>query len=239
VFEPELIALPTSVVVSEEENLAAAMIDQMKAGVVAGELAMPPVLGIGDGRLTSLASGGASVAGIGYAATENIKIAIRYIDGTVIEPGGRFSFDDTARTWDFREDPSYLWGTATSARGIIRMRGGGVCWLATAIWRAAMWSGLATDFRENHYGLVGALGGGFDATNTLVIRNNSDVPVTIRAWMEGSYVYTSLMATEPLDRTANVRGPVRLANGRYAVYQDVEWDDGDYTTREFTSRYLW
>jgi hypothetical protein len=232
--EPGRNAMPTSIVVSEPANLAAATIDQQRVGVAAGELAK----GL-DGPAFALASGGASITGIGYAATENVKIAIGFIDGTVIEPGGRFSFDDTARTWDYEEDPAYLWDKATSAWGPIDMRGGGVCWLATAVWRAAMWSGLATEVRENHYGLVGSLGGGFDATNTLVIRNNSDVPVTIRAWIEGEYVYASVMSSQPLDRTATIRGPVRLGTGRYAVYQDVQWDDGDFTTREFTSRYMY
>jgi vancomycin resistance protein YoaR len=119
------------------------------------------------------------------------------------------------------------------------MRGGGVCWLSTALWRAALAAGLRTDVRENHYGFVAALGGGLDATNTLVIRNDSDVPVTVRAWMDEDQVYVTLYADGSLGRTSTVRGPERLSSGRYVAYQDIAWDDGPTTTNEFVSRYNW
>jgi hypothetical protein len=182
---------------------------------------------------------GAPLRGAGGATLKNIGIAISFVDGTIIEPGGRFSFDDVARTWDFHEDPSYLPGPATSVRGIIMMRGGGVCWLSTAIWRAALGAGLKTEYRENHVGLVDALGAGLDATNTLVLRNDSDVPVTIHAWIERDQVYAALDSDEPLGRTAVVRAPQRLGPGRYVAYQEIYWDDGSVTTNEFDSRYAW
>jgi len=186
-----------------------------------------------------LSLGSAPVTGIGTAAITNIGIAIEFLDGVVIEPGAQLSFDDTARTWDYREDPRYVMGTATSVRGLIWMRGGGVCWLSTALWRAALHAGLRTDFREAHYGLVDALGGGMDATNTLVIRNDSAIPVTVRAWMDDRDVYVALHADGPSDRIATVRGPQRLGPGRYVTYQDVVWADGSQTTSEFVSRYFW
>jgi len=179
------------------------------------------------------------VRGAGKASITNVGIAISFVDGAVIEPGGRFSFDDTARTWDFSEDPRYLWGPATSTRGVILMRGGGVCWLSTALWRAALAAGLETDFRENHYGLVDLLGGGLDATNTLVLRNDSDVPITIRAWMDNDYVYASLYPEGDLGRSGVVRGPERLSSGRWIAYQDITWADGHTSTNEFLSRYSW
>jgi len=188
---------------------------------------------------TRLASGAAPIDGLGYSTTTNIKLAIGFLDGVVIQPGEQLSFDDTARTWDYQEDPRYLMSTATSARGVIYMRGGGVCWLSTALWRAALWAGLPTDVRENHYGLVSSLGGGYDATNTLVIRNNTDSPITVHAWIDGGQVYASLYSEQPVDRTAEVRGPYNEGRGRYVLYQDVYWDDGEVTTREFPSTYYW
>jgi len=188
---------------------------------------------------TRLAAGAAPIAGLGYSSTTNIKIAIGFLDGVVIQPGEQLSFDDTARTWDYSEDPRYLMSTATSARGVIYMRGGGVCWLSTALWRAALWAGLPTDIRENHYGLVSQLGGGYDATNTLVVRNNTESPITVHAWMDDGQVYASLLSDQPLDRTGEVRGPYNVGRGRYVLYQDVYWDDGEITTREFPSTYYW
>ena len=183
--------------------------------------------------------GVADVGAIGDAALTNIGIAISFLDGSVIEPGEQLSFDDVARTWDFNEDPIYLMGIATTTRGVIPMRGGGVCWVSTALWRATLAAGLRTDFRENHYGLVGQLGAGLDATNTLVVRNDSPVPITVRASLEDEEVHVSLLADEPLDRTAEVEGPFSAGRGGHVIHQDVTWADGHTTSSEFVSRYYW
>jgi hypothetical protein len=183
--------------------------------------------------------GAASLSGIGGAPLTNIKIAVGFLDGAVIQPGEKLSFDDVARTWDFQEDPRYLMSTATSARGIIYMRGGGVCWLATALWNAALEAGLDTTYRQNHYGLVPILRAGLDATNTVVIKNDSAVPITVHAWMDNSAVRVELLPTRPLDRTATVRGPFARGGGTYVSYQDITWDDGTETTNEFRSHYYW
>jgi hypothetical protein len=188
---------------------------------------------------SEVAHGVAYVGGVGDAALTNIEIAISFLDGAVIEPGDQLSFDDTARTWDFNEDPIYAWGTATTTRGLIWMRGGGVCWVSTALWRATLAAGLRTDFRENHYGLVGQLGAGTDATNTLVIRNDSPAPITVRASLDDDEVHVSLLSDEPLDRTAEVEGPFPAGRGGHVIYQDVTWADGRTTSSEFVSRYYW
>ncbi|MBM2812372.1 MAG: VanW like protein, partial [Chloroflexi bacterium] len=59
-----------------------------------------------------LASGMAFSSTLGWAGLTNVAIAIDFIDGAVIQPGERFSFDDSARTWDFKEDPRYVPGPA-------------------------------------------------------------------------------------------------------------------------------
>jgi hypothetical protein len=186
-----------------------------------------------------IAVGASPVDGVGRAALTNIAIAISFIDGAVLEPGERWSFDDTARTWDFREDSRYVPGPATSARGLITMRGGGVCWLSTAIWRAALDAGLATEFRENHMGIVPLLGAGYDATNTLVVKNDATIPLKLRVWLDDEQLYAAFYGATPLDRSAEVRGPVALGYGRYALYQDITWGGGTQTTAEFYSHYYW
>jgi len=192
---------------------------------------MPPVEPAGVGK--------ASLGGIGGNSLANIKIAVSFLDGQDIEPGEDLSFDDVARTWDFQEDPRYLMSTATSASGLIYMRGGGVCWLSTALWNAALDAGLPTSFRQNHYGLVPILRAGLDATNTVVIGNDSDIPVTVHAWIEGGAVRVELLPSRPLDRTASVDGPYALGGGRYVTYQEITWADGSETTNTFSSHYYW
>jgi len=203
--------------------------------VEASSTAAPAVPGPAE-----VAHGSAYIGGIGDAALTNIEIAISFVDGAVIEPGEQLSFDDTAHTWDFNEDPIYEMGTATTTRGIIFMRGGGVCWVSTALWRAALAAGLRTDFRENHFGLVDQLGPGIDATNTLVIRNDASVPIIVSASLDDDErVQVSLLSDEPLDRTADVNGPWPVGGGTYAIHQDVTWADGRVTSSEFRSHYYW
>jgi hypothetical protein len=187
-----------------------------------------------------LAQGQATAAGFGSVEMTNALIAISFIDGYVIQPGAQFSFDDVARTWDYREDTRYLWSYGTSRYGLIPMRGGGVCWVSTALWRAALWSGLPTDVRQNHEGLVRILGAGTDATNTLVIRNDSPAPITIRAWVDDEDVNVALLTdSDAIKRTARVYGPDRLGPGSYVLHQDVSWPDGTTTTQHFYSGYFW
>ncbi|MPZ15282.1 MAG: hypothetical protein GEU73_12805 [Chloroflexi bacterium] len=187
----------------------------------------------------AIGEGSASTEALGPASITNMEIAVSFLDGVVITPGASLSFDDTARTWNFEEDPSYVMGVATSLYGLVPMRGGGVCWVSTALWRATLAAGLRTEFRENHYGLISSLGPGLDATNTLVIRNDSDVPITLRASLSNGAVNVVLLAKEPLNRTATVRGPEWTGGGSYVAYQDTVWDDGRTMTSEFPSYYRW
>ena len=184
-------------------------------------------------------SQGQADATLGGAARTNALISMYFIDGYVIEPGARFSFDDVARTWDLREDPSYLWSVGTTRYGLVSMRGGGACWVSTALWRAALYAGLPTEYRQNHLGALPNLGIGTDATNTLVIRNDSEQPITVRAWMDDEAINVALLASDKMDRKGNVRGPTRAAPGSYVLYQDVTWDDGRVTTTPFYSGYYW
>lgn len=185
-----------------------------------------------------LAQGQADATLVGASRT-NALISISFIDGHIIPPGASFSFDDVARTWDFREDPIYEWSFGTSRYGLISMRGGGACWVSTALWRAALYAGLPTEYRQNHLGALPNLGIGTDATNTLAIRNDSTQPITVRAWMDDEAINVALLASEKLDRKGNVRGPTRTGLGSYVLYQDVTWDDGRVTTTPFYSGYYW
>lgn len=190
-------------------------------------------------RMIAAGHGLASVGALGPAAVTNVLIAIEFLDGFVIQPGERLSFDDVARTWDFAEDPRYVWGLATSRFGFISMRGGGVCWVSTALWRASLAAGLRTDHRQSHYGLVESLGPGSDATNTLVIRNDTGVPITVRAWLDEEDVNVALFPDEPLDRTGRIRGPEPVGRGRYVMYQDILWADRRVTSTPFQTGYFW
>lgn len=186
-----------------------------------------------------LAEAGASTAHLDEAGLFNVLIALSFVDGIVIPSGERLVFDDIARTWDYREDPSYVIGKATSVRGLVDMRGGGVCTVSTALWRAALATGLRTDRRQSHNGLMEPGDPGLDATNTLIIANDSNEAVTVHVWLDGDVVRARLLAEAGLDRVASISEPQRIGNGRWLVEQEVTWADGRTATNRFASQYYW
>ncbi len=170
----------------------------------------------------------------------NAAIAVRRLDGATLSPGQRLSFDDVARSWDGREDEAYLVSRGTSCTGgLVTMRGGGVCYVSTALWRAWMEAGLKTVQRVSHSGLLDDFGAGYDAANTLVVENDSPANLRLVVRLEGDVITVDVMGDRPPDRRAAIRGPVKQSEGRYVVYQDVEWLDGRRSSAAFQSLYCW
>jgi VanW like protein len=181
----------------------------------------------------------ASTAHLDDPGLFNALNAIGFVDGTVLPAGARFVFDDVARTWDYREDPSYVPGRATSVRGFITMRGGGVCAVSTAGWRAALDAGLRTDRRQPHSGLIQPDYAGVDATNTLIVANDTQEALTLHVWLDGDEVRAQLLADGDLGRSATVTEPQRVGNGRWLVEQHITRDDGTGSVNRFLSQYYW
>jgi vancomycin resistance protein YoaR len=182
----------------------------------------------------------ASTSHLDDAGMFNALNAMTFVDGVVVPAGARFVFDDIARTWDYREDASYVPGRATSVRGFIMMRGGGVCAVSTAIWRAALSAGLRTDRRQSHSGLIQPDYAGIDATNTLIVANDSDADLTIHVWLDGEAVRAQLLTDGDLRRSATVSEPQRVGTGRWLVEQEVtRVVDGTATVNRFVSQYYW
>ena len=176
----------------------------------------------------------------GEVSRYNAAIAVERVNGYVLKPGARFSFDDVARSWDGEEDPIYRWSSATSCEGgLIPMRGGGVCYVSTAIWRAWMVAGLRTVTRVAHAGLLDDFGAGFDAANTLVVENDSSATLRLIVTYDGVDITARVVGDQPPDRKATLRGPRRLSEGEYVLERLVEFADGRRTSAVFRSSYCW
>jgi vancomycin resistance protein YoaR len=78
----------------------------------------------------------------------NVQLVAKLIDGTLIKPGGTFSFNDTtgARTAakGFQEAPVIINGELKSGLG------GGICQVSTTVFNAAFEAGLPITARTNH-----------------------------------------------------------------------------------------
>ena len=186
------------------------------------------------------ATGRISIAGASWPARHNAAIAVDWLDGSELRPGQRLSFDDVVRSWDGREDPAYMVSKGTSCEGgLITMRGGGVCYVSTALWRAWMQAGLRTVHRVSHAGILDDFGAGYDAANTLVVENDSPANLRLVVRLNEDEITVTVLGDRLPDRRASVRGPMRLSHNRFVVYRDVEWIDGRQATSAFESYYCW
>jgi len=181
------------------------------------------------------------IADVDEVKLHNIQVGVNFLNGAAIPPGGSLSFDDTARSWDGREDDAYRMGWGTSCeRGLVPMKGGGVCAVSTALWRAMLEAGLETVRRENHSGRVPTYDPpGLDATNTLIIVNDSSATITVTAFLDGDILKIELIGDKPPDRIATIRGPFPIGELEYVVYQDIRFPDGSTITNAFYSSYCW
>lgn len=128
----------------------------------------------------------------------NISRAASLINGTVIAPGGVFSFNDTVgnRTVEngFYTAKEYVDGK--SVDGI----GGGTCQVSSTLYSAVLYADMSIVERLNHMMTVGYIPLGQDATVSdggvdFKFKNSSDYPVKVSAYTSGATVTISIIGT--------------------------------------------
>lgn len=146
------------------------------------------------GITTRIGRGVSNFAGSDAARAKNIKIAAGYLDNTVVGPGEIFSFLDAIG--EISEARGYQPGYVILAEETVPGIGGGVCQVATTMFRAAIFSGLPIEERNPHAYIVGYYqqGGypiGLDAAVfspgvDLKFRNDSDKYMLIKTGVDGA-----------------------------------------------------
>jgi vancomycin resistance protein YoaR len=153
-----------------------------------------------------------TLAGSAPGRTHNIRLACAALDGTVLEPGDRLSFNRVV-------------GPRSAARGyvdapvILResrqlQLGGGICQVASTLFAAGLLSGLAVVERHRHSTPVDYIELGQDATvswkvKDLVLRNDLEQRVRVRLDVLGSTLTARLEGESPLDETYELVSDVR------------------------------
>ncbi len=162
----------------------------------------------------------------------NIARAASLINGTVVAPGGVFSFNDTVgrRTAanGFYTATEYVDGK--SVEGI----GGGVCQVSSTLYSAVLCADMSIVERLNHMMTVGYVPLGQDATVSdgsvdFKFKNSSDYPVKISARTSGATITVSIIggAWEPprdvkiVNNTSTVGENTVVHSTRY-VYSNGE-----------------
>lgn len=181
---------------------------------------------------------------------ENIRLAAEAIDGTVIEPGQEFSFNEVVG--DTSEERSYQEAGVIVNGEVVPGYGGGICQVSTAIYIAALKANLDIVERHPHSVPSDYAPIGLDATIVydqfdLRIRNNTDHAITLNVKALGQTVQVSIVG-DPLpeglsiDATSHVTSQYEREDDQgnmrqYYVTESfkVYYEYGQRTTRDLLS----
>lgn len=123
-------------------------------------------------------------------ANTNMALSLKAINGTVIEPGEQFSFNEA--TGDTTTSANgYLPAGAISNGKLVEEYGGGICQSATTVYGAALRADMKITERYNHRWPSSYVPIGQDATVDypsvdLCFENTSDYPIFIKSFMSGT-----------------------------------------------------
>ena len=131
-----------------------------------------------------------------YSRSENIRLASKSIDGAVILPGERFSFNSTVgeRTKErgYKEATVYVGGTMEPGLG------GGICQVSSTVYCASLRGAFTQVYRYNHQFTITYVPLGEDATVywgalDYSFRNNYDSPIKILMEIDGGSLTVRIM----------------------------------------------
>lgn len=151
---------------------------------------------------------------------ENIRLACEALNGTIINPGQEFSFNNTtgART----EAKGYKPATAYLYGEIVQEPGGGVCQVSSTLYNAVIFAGLKSTERQAHSYEPSYVTPGEDAAVSFggpdfKFVNNSDFPVAIKTSFANQELTISIYGVQILkdgekirmdsERTGNIDPP--------------------------------
>ncbi|MDQ6603747.1 MAG: VanW family protein [Chloroflexota bacterium] len=167
------------------------------------------------GITTRLGRGVSNFSGSDAARATNIKIASDYLDDTVVPPGEVFSFLDSIG--EISAARGYKDGYVILAEQTVPGIGGGVCQVATTMFRAAMFSGLPIEERNPHAYIVryyeqGGYPIGLDAAVfspgvDFKFRNETDKYMLIKTGIDGGNLYISIYGPD-LGYKVDISDPV-------------------------------
>ena len=131
------------------------------------------------------------------AQRHNATICAKKLDGTIIQPGATFSFNDTVGPWS--RDRGYRRAPVSYSGQLIDAWGGGVCQTSTTVYNAALLAGFEIEERNAHHYAPGYISPGRDAAVAfpnidLCFTNTLKVPVTLNVKIEGDRLIAEMWA---------------------------------------------
>ena len=152
--------------------------------------------------------------------TNNLRLACEAINGTVLNPGDVFSFNDIVG--ERTDVKGYLGATVYAGNGASETQlGGGVCQVASTIYYATLHLNMEQVEREPHMYAVSYVPMGMDATVywgsiDYRFRNTLSNPVKILAWLEDGHVHITFLGVKETDNTVKMS---------YSVIETIDWEE--------------
>lgn len=143
--------------------------------------------------------------------TNNVRLAAKAINGTILNPGDEFSYNGVVG--ERSEARGYKPAGAYANGKIIEEFGGGVCQPSSTLYMAVLRADLEVTERHNHSFTVSYTPLGEDATvdyGTLDFRfkNNTDYPVKVLAEQVGGQMVMTIIGTKTTDKSVKTRTEV-------------------------------
>ncbi len=172
----------------------------------------------------------------------NIALAAKLVDGTVVEPGETFSLNEAMgpRT----ANRGFDYAPVIAADNVLRQGvGGGVCQYATTLFNAVFFAGLPVTERHAHSLYISHYPTGRDATVAwgaldFKFRNDSGKSIMIRSWIGGGALTVALVGKTGREVTYktsafyDVRKPAHGKSDPRVVYDGdlgpgmIRWERG-------------
>lgn len=126
---------------------------------------------------------------------ENIRLAVKSINGTLLMPGEEFSFNESTGPRSVEE--GYKEAPVIVNGELVPGIGGGICQVSTTLYQAALRSDVEITARRNHGLPVGYVPLGYDATVAydyidFKFKNNKEYPIYIESFIEGNQVFVKI-----------------------------------------------
>lgn len=172
-----------------------------------------------------------SYAGSSSGRIANIVLAAQKINGYVVNPGKRFSYNQVVgpRTAAAGFKIAHVYVGTKVVDGI----GGGICQVSSTLYNAVVMADLKTVSRTNHSIPVSYVPLGRDATVSYgtidyVFENNKPYPVSIKAVASGSTLTISIVGTSDVDYTVDfVSGFVASVPYSTVTEEDETLNEGE------------
>lgn len=207
-----------------------------------GKIAIEPIVAEANVRMADLEKAtskivtfSTSMKGSTENRMSNIGLALKKINGTKLNPGEVFSFNETVgkRT----EKAGFkLAGVIKADKSLQDGIGGGICQASSTVFNAVSLSGLEIVERYHHSFPVSYLDAGLDATVSwggadLKFKNDRDTPIFIRSYRNGTKAYVEIYG-EPVPNNGKYKLTTKVTETIKAPEpKRVEDKKGEFVTK--------